>query len=488
MVKIIYKKLIMKIILNNIFKNKIKKNKKNFIFGFLWISCFASLNLNPEEINNMNFDQLLRITTPFLITSFFFIYFFKNKISFIQVKRNNFFYFFISYILLLIFFTLLNKETNSYLNIYWGLFMIVPILYLFLFQNNYKQLKVFLLLSLLLLFSLFAYYLLKIIVHMILSKQIIHLYGISDPNLFYIIISNNIPPRSSGLSRMALIIYIAITCYLIATRRKIYGTSVVCILAIIIGAAGLAFQSRTMNFIFLIFSILLILIYFKKKNLINKKFIIILIIAPIILAYIYLYYSFKNTQDPQYLKYYKSDQISEKNLNLFEPIKGISKKIIIRQDLENFSSNRFHMWGKIIEKSKKNFLIGYGFQADRKLFKESSHNIYIYSLICGGLISVLLITFISLRAVWVSFIILINFLFLKKNFEPLELIPLFLVPLFLLRGILETSYGIYSIDYLFFIICFFINEINYRKNYLYETFIFSLKTKKNKEKDLKILL
>ena len=109
----------MKIILNNIFKNKIKKNKKNFIFGFLWISCFASLNLNPEEINNMNFDQQLRFTTPFLIISFFFIYFFKNKISFIQVKRNNFFYIFISYILLMIFFTLLNKETNSYLNIYW---------------------------------------------------------------------------------------------------------------------------------------------------------------------------------------------------------------------------------------------------------------------------------------------------------------------------------------------------------------------------------
>lgn len=71
MAKIIYKRLIMKIILNNIFKNK-----KNFIFGFLWISCFASLNLNPEEINNMNSNQLLRITTPFLIISFFFYLFF----------------------------------------------------------------------------------------------------------------------------------------------------------------------------------------------------------------------------------------------------------------------------------------------------------------------------------------------------------------------------------------------------------------------------
>jgi hypothetical protein len=284
---------------------------------------------------------------------------------------------------------------------------------------------------------------------------------------------------------MAFIIYIAITCYLITTRRKIYGTRVVCILAIIIGTAGLAFQSRTMNFIFLIFSILLIVIYFKKKNLINKKFIFFLIIAPIILANIYFYYSFKTTQDHKYLKYYyKSDQISEENHDLFEAIKKISKQTIIRETEGSFSSNRFDIWRKTIEKSKKNFLIGYGFQADRKLIKESSHNIYIYSLICGGLISVLLITFISLRAAWVSFIILINFLFFKKNYEPLGLISTFLVLFFLLRGILETSYGIYSIDYLFFIICFFINEINYKKNYFSKTFNLSRITIGNKNKDL----
>jgi hypothetical protein len=475
----------MKIILNNIFKNKLKEEKKSFIFGFFWLSSFVSLNLNPEEINIMNSQQLVQLTTPFLLIFTFFIYFFKNKITFIQVKRNNFFYFFISYILLMSFFTLLNTETNSYLNIYWGLFMVVPIVYIFLFQNNYKQLKFFLFLSLLLLFSIFGYFFFKIVVQMFLSTKLINLYGISDPSLFFINNDYNLPaPRSSGLSRMAFIIYIALTCYLIATRRKIYGIRVVCILAIIIGAAGLAFHSRVMNFIFIIFSILLILIYFKKKNLINRKFIIFLTITPIILAIIYNYYAYKNTKDAQYLKFYKGSQISEVNPNLFETIKNISGNTIIRGNVENFSSSRFDIWRKAIEKSKKNLLIGYGFQADRKLIKESSHNIYIYSLICGGLISLLLITFISLRAAWVSFIIWINFLFLKKNYEPLELIPLFLVPLFLLRGILETSYGIYSIDYLFFIICFFINEINYKKNYLYETFIFSLKTIKNKGKDL----
>jgi O-antigen ligase len=161
--------------------------------------------------------------------------------------------------------------------------------------------------------------------------------------------------------------------------------------------------------------------------------------------------------------YYLNNQISEKNVNLTEISKSILLKNIIREKQEDFSSKRFELWNKTIEISKNNFFIGYGFQADRKLIKDSVHNVYLYSLICGGVISLLLIIFISLRSAWVSFIILINFIFLKKNYNSLDLIPAFLIPLFLLRGILETSYAIYSIDYLFFITCFFINEINFKK-------------------------
>jgi hypothetical protein len=262
---------------------------------------------------------------------------------------------------------------------------------------------------------------------------------------------------------MAIIIYISLSCYLVTVRRKFYVKSSACFFAIIIGTIGLLFQSRTMNFIFLIFTILLTLIYFNRKSLINRKFIFFLIIAPIILTNIYNYYAFQNTSDPQYLKYYDNHYNSEKNFNLFDKSKNIAKNSIIRESDENFSSNRFDIWRKTIEISKKNILIGYGFQSDRKLINESTHNVYLYSLICGGLISALLIILISLRGAWVSLMIIINFLFLKKNYDSLALISAFLVPLFLQRGTLENSYGIYSIDFLFFIICFFINEINYKK-------------------------
>jgi hypothetical protein len=296
---------------------------------------------------------------------------------------------------------------------------------------------------------------------MILLKKVIHLYGISDPN--FSSITNEISPRSSGLSRMAIIIYISLSCYLVTVRRKFYVKSSACFFAIIIGTIGLLFQSRTMNFIFLIFTILLTLIYFNRKSLINRKFIFFLIITPIILTNIYNYYAFQNTSDSQYLKYYDNHYNSEKNFNLFDKSKNIAKNSIIRESDENYSSNRFDIWRKTIEISKKNILIGYGFQSDRKLINESTHNVYLYSLICGGLISALLIILISLRGAWVSLMIIINFLFLKKNYDSLALISAFLVPLFLQRGTLENSYGIYSIDFLFFIICFFINEINYKK-------------------------
>jgi len=450
----------MKNILGNIYKKKLTESKKKIYLGFFWLLCFAALNLNPEEINNMNSTQLLRIASPLVLILFFFIYNFNYKIIFFQ-KINVNFYLFITYFFLLIFFTLWNVNINSFLNIYWGLLMVVPILYIFVFQNDSDQLKFFLLLSLLLLFSIFSYYFLKIVINMILLKKVIHLYGISDPNFFSI--TNEISPRSSGLSRMAIIIYISLSCYLVTVRRKFYVKSSACFFAIIIGTIGLLFQSRTMNFIFLIFTILLTLIYFNRKSLINRKFIFFLIITPIILTNIYNYYAFQNTSDPQYLKYYDNHYNSEKNFNLFDKSKNIAKNSIIRESDENFSSNRFDIWRKTIEISKKNILIGYGFQSDRKLINESTHNVYLYSLICGGLISALLIILISLRGAWVSLMIIINFLFLKKNYDSLALISAFLVPLFLQRGTLENSYGIYSIDFLFFIICFFINEINYKK-------------------------
>jgi hypothetical protein len=218
-------------------------------------------------------------------------------------------------------------------------------------------------------------------------------------------------------------------------------------LTISLGSIGLSFQSRIMSFIFYFFAILLSLIYFKKKNSLNKKYIFPLIVVPIILSSVYVYY---NSQE------YKHSS-SETGLSFNE--------LIIRESKDNFSSGRTQIWLNAIEISKKNIFKGYGFQADRKLINESAHNVYIYALICGGIISMLLIFLISLRSAWTSLFIFFNYVYLEKKVSATGLISVFLIILFLQRALFETSYGVYSIDYLFFIVCFFINESNYRKKF-----------------------
>ena len=446
----------MKSILKITYKKKNKNFIKKFFFGIIWILFFFSININPENLDNLNFTQLLRLTIPPLFILFFLIFNFNKNLIFF--KNENFFIFhlFIIYIVLGIFFIFLNSHINSYLNLYWGILMIFPLMYIYSFKNSSEQLRIFLILSLSLILLVLSYYLTKIIFAMFSINELINFYGISSVNLKYSGNIDNISPRSSGLSRMSLILYISFVIYLITKKNKSYITSLIFIFAIILGSTVLLFQSRTMNFIFIIFSIFLLIIYFKKKNLLNKKLILFLIFIPIISSIIYM----------SLLNYNKNSQESLKQtqtLNNFIDTNILINSLIRKSDSENFSSNRFYLWQKSIEISKKNNFLGYGFQADRKLIKDSIHNVYLYSLISGGFIAMLLIILLSLRGAFISFLILADFTLSKKNYLTIDIIPACLVTLFLMRGFLETSYVIYSIDYLIFILCFTINEINYKK-------------------------
>jgi len=432
----------MKNVSNNFLKDSIKKNKKKILLCFLWALFFFSINVNPENFYVLSATQILSLVVPPLFILFYFIYNCKKKIIYFNKNKHLMFNIFITYIILGVFFIFLNSNINSYLNIYWGILMLFPFLYIYSFINNSDQLKLFLIVSLLILFFVFIYYFSKIGITMILNKEFTGLYGISEPNFDY---KPDVNPRSSGLSRMSLILYISLVVYLITNQKNKYSTNLILILTISLGSIGLAFQSRIMIFIFYFFAFLLSLIYFKKKKLFNKNYILPIIIMPIILSSVYIYYTSHEYRHSS----------SEDALPLY--------KIIIRDTHDNFSSGRTQIWLNTIEISKKNIFKGYGFQADRKLINESAHNVYIYALICGGIISMLLIFFISLRSAWTSLFIFFNYVYLKKKISTTGLISVFLIILFLQRSLFETSYGIYSIDYLLFIICFFINELNYKK-------------------------
>jgi hypothetical protein len=449
-------------ILKKIFKKNYIKDIKKLFFGFLWITFFFSININPENFNKLNLTEILRLIIPSLLILFFLIYSFKKKIILYSVEKFYIFYPFIIYFILGIYFIFINSHINSYLNIYWGILMLTPFIYIYSFKNDSKQLEIFLILTFSLILLVFIYFFSKILILMISKRDIIHLYGISDAVFGYQIDDHN--PRSSGLSRMSLILYIFFVIYLITNKKKTFIINSIFVLSVIFGSIVFLFQSRTTNFIYIIFSIVLIIIFFlKKKNLFNKKYIIFLIVTPIIFASVYIFFVYKKTNDPKKINLFKNNSTIEIN-NFFKNNNSIISETLIRKDNNNnFSSNRFYVWKNTIEISKKNIFMGYGFQADRKLLNESTHNVYLYSLISGGIISMLLIIFISLRSAFVSFILLVNYVNSKNIISMFYVIPIFWVSLFLLRGILETSYGIYSIDYLMFILCFMINEINYKK-------------------------
>ena len=210
--------------MKNILKITYKKNYKNFIkqlfFGILWILFFFSINIDPENLYNLNFTKLLRLTVPLLFISFFLIFSFNKNLFFFS-NENLFFHLFIIYIVLGFFFTFLNSHINSYLNLYWGILMLCPLIYIYSFKNSSEQLRIFLILSLFLLIIVFSYHFIKIIFALISADQLYSLYGVTSffpnaPNT-----TDDSSPRSSGLSRMSFIFYISFVIYLITTKKKL---------------------------------------------------------------------------------------------------------------------------------------------------------------------------------------------------------------------------------------------------------------------------
>lgn len=445
-------------------KKKISNYKNKILLSLIWLLSFLSININPENIFDLNSLSKIRLFFPFVIILFLSICLLRTKNNIFNNKVIYIKLIFIIYIFLGILFTLLNSNINSYLNLFWGLAMLIPYFYIFAFDDKFDQLKYFLIFSLLLIFFVFLFYLAQIFYNAYLQSSVIHLYGISSPDLYYFkkLID---PPRSSGLSRMAIILYISLSTFLIFNNNNDNNliNIITLIISVLIASIGLAFQSRTMNFIFIFFIALLIFICFKKKIFFKNKYLFLLIFLPFILSAFYNYYSFTKTNDPKDLDTFKSDGLNfSKSITLIE-------KTLLRPKQDNFSSNRFENWKKVLTISKKNIIKGYGFQADRKFIQQSVHNVYLYSLICGGMLSMLVIIIISIRSAWTSFFILFSYTYSNKKIETTSLTSAFLMILLLQRSLLETSYGVYSIDYLFFLICFFMNEINYKKYYLNKT-------------------
>ena len=124
-------------------------------------------------------------------------------------------------------------------------------------------------------------------------------------------------------------------------------------------------------------------------------------------------------------------------------------------DPQTYSSGRFNDWKNILLKIDQSIIYGYGSQGDRFLINQTASSGIFYAISSSGILGTISYIFFSLFSFW----IILKRLF--KNFKYKDSINHYystVVLLLLLRSILESSYAVFSVD--FIIIYTFINYLN----------------------------
>jgi len=292
------------------------------------------------------------------------------------------------------------------------------------------------------------------------TTETYHFYGVMGTSLDYAGLEN--PPRSSGLSRLALILLSFTTIYYIFNKKK--GDYKFLLLITLLGFVTLVFQSRTVSFIYFIV-ILTFIIFFFKRFFFDKLVIIFILLLPLLLNftynYVYLLHKIKlekiaYVDDPVALgnTMQRSKDLvfySFKDSIIRDQLSERKNKFLNEQKINRFSSNRFANWSLAYKIIRQNYFVGYGAQADRIYIKQSIHNSLIYSLLAGGIYSGIAIILIYLYSIFLIFKLYFSKISSHKE-NYLEIFSCFVLIILGLRSILETSFAVFSIDYLIFII------------------------------------
>lgn len=409
---------------------------KNLFITLVWFSFFFSINLNPSEFQNLSYIDKIRIILPLILSLIFLFY----NLQRIKIKITFDYLIFYTLSFTYIFFNLFNPD-NSITNIFWPLYMILVLIFLNCLEYDEKIYVSKL--TIIILSLAFIFYFSFGVIDMY-NKQHFHFYGIMGSSGGYSEIKN--PPRSSGLARTALIVFSALALYFLNKKENIKKKYLLLFSATFFATCVLIFQSRAVTFIYLTLNILFIIFYY-KKFFENKMLILFLLIFPIVFNGIY-FTSISLVKGDRFV----GDTKVEYSFSASDLNKLIKSSIIREQNQNNFTSGRFDNWKKSIEIIKSNIFIGYGAQSDRLYIKQSIHNASLYSYLAGGIIGFILLIIIYLRTLF----FLITLLF-QKNINSFEIsFNISIIIILNLRSILETSFAVFSIDYLAYIIAYFI--------------------------------
>lgn len=413
-----------------------------------YLICWFSISTSFDDIQNFietennnlsNLLNFLRQSLNLFLFPILIIIFFK-KYQDINLKRELLFIFLFFYFIFQVPGLFLTK--NSIMNLVYVV-SALNILLIFILSNIYfdeKKYSIFFYITFIML-SLITILNYKVFVNFFASKSSSTLYTFFFSSETFL---GKNSPRSTGSSRTLLIMMI-MSFFIFKNFFYKYNFFKIAIF-ILISTIVLLFQSRT-TIVLLIIYILINYIYEKKFSLketlkyFGLYFIVPIIFLNAIITSKYLIYNYEN--------------INFKNNSISKNLKQITTDFKRPIDPKTYSSGRVNDWKDILSKIDRSIIYGYGAQSDRFLINQTASNGLIYAIASSGILGIINFVSFSLLSLW---IVIKNLL---KNFklrEQIDYLSSVIVLLILFRSILESSYAVFSVD--FIVIYTFINYLN----------------------------
>ena len=427
----------------------INKKLLNFSFNeifliFSYLVCWFSIStsyydvLDFVEKKNLNFIVIINFLRQFLNLIIFpiLIIFFLKKLRNIEFKNELLFVFALLYFLFQVPGLLLTN--NSFTNFVYVV-SALNILLIFVLTNIYFDKKKYLIFF-------YITFSMLILITFLNYKTFVNFILIDEPSALYTFFFSSETflgknsPRSTGSSRTILLIMII--SFLIFDNFFKNKNHLKLMIYIIISTFIILFQSRTSITLLIIF-VFINFIYennYSFKGVV--KYFFVYLIMPILLIYIILT-SKQVVHDTKFYKYGK--------LSPIELTKDLKRPI----DPKTYSSGRFNDWKNILLKINKSLVYGYGSQGDRFLINQTASNGLLYALSCSGILGILPFIFFSILSLRIT---LINFFKSIRLKIFLNYYISIVVILLFLRSLLESSYAVFSVD--FIVIYTFVNYLN----------------------------
>ena len=479
---------------------------KNVLINLALLSCiWISINTGSKYLiidYNLSGDintytNLIRSLLPYLV----FCYFILKKDIYFKDLFVNFDLVFICFLLYGLF--QLTGLIYTYTNLhehYWIVCLFTLIFffnYLLNNQNSYL-IKLVFKINIFFIFLLFLIFMITVFKENIFTTKLLY-----SSSAYHLTLMGEPHPRSSGLSRMGLILFIISNSFYFSNKLpKKYNFFILPINSFLIFTIYIIQSRGAILFLFILFFLILLIYNFKDFKL-NLVYFVFTILIPI---FMFMNYPvFKNFINSDKNTSLKTNTIFRGGISISEIIR-IDDKISKKKTIDSLSSNRLSAWdyliqvfftGKVNDEMRKslmnigyealdvklikktNFITGLGPQADRQVmeikkianfadnvrgpFGSHASNIYIYSLICSGffgLVTILTINFIIMYRIIILFINRKK-LNLHSNYY---LNSAILIILFLqFRGLVENSYGVFGVDLIMFISSYSIIARAYKK-------------------------